>query len=46
MDPFVFGQIAGTDLADGEAIEWRDGLDRSAVPVDRVAAAPVVSGSR
>lgn len=45
-DPLIFGQIPGTDLADGEAIERGDGLDRCAVPVDRVAVGPVVSGSR
>ncbi|MBM7457529.1 hypothetical protein JOE26_000204 [Rhodococcus coprophilus] len=38
LDPLVFGQIAGTDPADGEAVKWDDGLDCYAVPVNRVTA--------
>lgn len=40
LDPLVFGQTEGTDLADDEAVEWGDGRDRSAVPLENIAAGP------
>lgn len=42
LDPLVFGQTEGTDLADDEAVEWGDGGDRSAAPLEGIAAGPTL----
>src|SRR5689334_22772176 len=41
LDAFVLGQIARADLADRQAIQWRDEPDLDAIAVGLIAACPV-----